>query len=165
MIYAAELPWLVHYTDEPPSDLGRYTGSVVQAPRLSGMDSLRYMRHNGQQVGGVLVCLIHELVQIPIAPGVGPWRWPPTATLCRPRTMRCSAADGSNLAYRPCPGRFWLLPHDTREMLTDGAGLYDVLCTVRSLRRQGRSRELGGLNPLPSGPRESPDDLCRRWTS
>lgn len=152
MIHVAELPWLVRCGDEPPAELRRYIGSVVQAPRLSGMDSLRHMRHEGHRVGALLVCLVHELVQIPIAPGVGPWRWPPTATLCRSGTTRCSDADGSNLAYRPCTGRFWLLPHDTAETLTDGAALYDVLCTVRSRRR------LGPPQPMP-------DDLCRRWTS
>lgn len=161
MTHSAELPWLVRYGEEEPCGLAGYAGSVVQAPRPTAMDALLEMRHEGYLVGGILVCLIHDLVQIPITPDDGPWRWPPSRTLCRPRVTRCTAADGSGMGYRPCLGRFWLLPHDSDELLTDGAVLYDVLCTVRSQRRLGATRSGRRRHAAESG--DVPGGLYEGW--
>ncbi|MEE1927075.1 hypothetical protein V1J52_02570 [Streptomyces sp. TRM 70351] len=186
MTGAVELPWLVRCGEEAPRELRGHQGGVVQAPRRSALDSLSAMRQHGLPVGAVLVCLVHQVLHIPITPDEGPWRWPPSTTLCRRRTTRCGAPDGSDLGYRPCSGRFWLLPPDTPQRLTDGPALYDTLCRVRSLRRRapsGRHRRVLAQGAVPeespAGPHEwsaargpdgphdpyDPYDLCRRWTS
>ncbi|MBB1246983.1 hypothetical protein GL263_26060 [Streptomyces durbertensis] len=163
MNHSTEVPWLVRYGDDAPEGLAGYTGDVVQAPRATAMDSLQDMRRGGLRVGAVLVCLVHELVQIPITPGEGPWHWPPSRTLCHPRVTRCSTADGSEMGYRPCLGRFWLLPHDTSELLTDGAVLYDVLCTVRSRRRLGSAARRAGRRRIGPEPRQASGGLYEDW--
>lgn len=162
MTHSSDLPWLVHCGEKEPTGLAGYAGSVVQAPRPTAMDALTGMRYDGYAVGGILVCLHHDLVQIPITPDDGVWSWPPSRTLCRPRVIRCSAADGTGMGYRPCPGRFWLLPHDSSELLTDGAVLYDVLCTVRSQRRLG-GRGPGPRHRRPAASKYLSDELYEGW--
>lgn len=163
MNHTAELPWLVRFGEQEPTGLAGYAGHVVQSPRPSAMDALVRMRQHGSLVGGVLVCLLHDLVQIPITPGEGPWRWPPARTLCRPRITRCSASDGTGMGYRPCLGRFWLLPDDSSELLTDGAVLYDVLCTIRSQRRLGTTTARPHLPDIESQLGTAPGSLYEDW--
>ncbi|MBU7600697.1 hypothetical protein JGS22_024485 [Streptomyces sp. P38-E01] len=163
MTHSAELPWLVRCGEEPPAGLAGYAGSVVQAPRPTAMDALTEMRYGGHAVGPALVCLSHDLLQVPIGPDDGAWRWPPTRTLCRPRSTRCSSADGNGVGYRPCPGRFWLLPHESNELVTDGAALYDVLCTVRSQRRLGGTSPGARHRRRPAAAGEVPDGLYEGW--
>lgn len=184
MIDAVRLPWLVSFGEAAPPELSGHQGSVVQAPRRSAVESLSTMRQQGFPVGAVLICLVHELAHVPIGPDEGPWQWPPPSALCRRRTTRCGSPDGGGLDYRPCAARFWLLPPEGGDLLTDGVALYDTLCRVRSLRRRGADRFAATLpteaphpeefppeaHPSPCAPQEphppqEAADLYYRWTS
>ncbi|MBW1602011.1 hypothetical protein JJV70_07765 [Streptomyces sp. JJ66] len=146
---ASPLPWHVLFGEAPPPELRGYQGSVVQAPRGSALEALQAMRQHGAGVGALLVCLVHELAHVPIAPEDGPWQWPPPSALCRRRITRCSSGDGSALDYRPCTARFWLRPPETPGVLTDGHAFYDTLCRVRSLRRRSPQAQFPRPAPVP----------------
>lgn len=133
MILTTRHPWQVQFAETPRPRALTGGVDVVQTGLRVGMSALEDLREVGAPVGPALCCLGHGLLHIPVASGTVD-RWRAAHSRCLTGSWNCAGASGER-ACAPCPGRFWLLPHESQYATAAPTELHARLSSARALMR------------------------------